>query len=272
MRNVISLISILLLSSSFALAQERTPMQLKKHERLVRKSKTTGKPVHSLDTIFNAGEPYCLYIVADRMLGNVLEATISSLDGTEAMWLIFKNRAEYEETPGHLVTFSKTGRQAFIPADLVNTVERKVVHYKLFTNGVFDSTREQQFAVMHPLPLAVRVPTVNVNIQGTGGGGYQTVERNRNGLIQVMGTEIRQSGVVVGTVKRSSEATGGAIVNQIQVHLPNGMLVCTAKAVGVNSHSWQVVTAKDNTAHRVEASIGNDAEKIAKFLIDRLYL
>ncbi|MBL7900312.1 MAG: hypothetical protein JNJ99_17375, partial [Crocinitomicaceae bacterium] len=61
---------IVFLLSAVVYAQEISGKDLKNHNKKVSLSKKKGTVELSLDTIFNAGVPYCLFLQKQDVIGN----------------------------------------------------------------------------------------------------------------------------------------------------------------------------------------------------------
>jgi len=125
-------------------------------------------------------------------------------------------------------------------------------------------------------------PTV-VNIYNTGAGGTQssttsgggTVERNRNAMIQVFGSDIKQDFKVIGTFSHKSERVDGQSVNVYSFFLPNGTKVAEGTVPTFGDKTCSLWTISDNRRQSLTLkSIGTSAiaKEIAEVLVRGHYL
>lgn len=250
--------------SSFAQHSEK---ELVKHQKQIEKSLSKHKPVISLDTLFNEGKPYCVFIEEQKMLGSLLRATVKDFNGSEIIWILYKEPTQGQTNGNYEFTFVASKQKAMVAVDLVNTVDKVIVSYNLFVDGVFDAKAEDKFIQMHPMPKENNI-TIKINNDNS----PKLVERNRNGMVMIMGKDIKQSNVIIGYFTKESTAANGTIINEINIFLPDGQKVARATSSGATSHDWEIATIKDNKLHHVTGSLGHDEESIVKYLIPLMYL
>jgi hypothetical protein len=207
--------------------------------------------------------------------------------------------------------FAASGKRAMLPSTLGSSLEKSIVKNGLFVNGYLDVNAENKFVAQHPVPnfmTAIIVnnhPNASINTSGvtiiaggnsgTGGYGngnnggyggiggsnnvnmannsnYALVPRNRNAMVQVIGTNIQQDFKSVGNITKTTQAQNGTIVTTYTVSLLTGITVATATAQGATSHDYSILTMKDNRLHQVNSTIGRDEMDIAQHLINMGYL
>jgi hypothetical protein len=99
------------------------------------------------------------------------------------------------------------------------------------------------------------------------------IMRNRDGAITITGTQIKQAGTLIGTIKQDTYNTEGRVEWKYDIKLPNGTLVATAYAKDLNTTNVNIVTAKDNKTHYHNfAYAAQMQESVVKYLIQKLYL
>ncbi len=247
-----------------ASAQEPSAKDLEKHKEKVLKSKEKSKNIVSLDTLFASGKPYCIMKGSKKFLGSYSAYSLRAINnpefeeiylesetvGTGSAAVYFWNMLFVNQ--GQKIRFQKG------TLDLENTI----VEYDLFNQGGLN------IAGMNKLVLLKGGS--NTTAQTT--QKKELVNRNRNGMVQVFGENIQQSGVQIGMIKKENKAENGAVITYYTITLPNGELIATAKNSGISDYNWQLTVAKDNSQHTVNSSIGVSETDIAKFLVDRLYL
>lgn len=290
-----AIFSLLLLLVGTAMTAQVTPNQLKTHLKRVEESRRTGKVLYSLDTIFNAGDPYCLMYETTKTMFSVTEYSVRTLqDNREVivvLWDEYTPRGQQNAVGYWTFNFLETGQKAEIQISL----ETHFVAKQLVKNNVMaldgliyegvnrmvqihgtkiseERTRIQQ------QPVVVVQPPVVIN-----NGGNPNVRpptqlpaprpRGRNaGNVTVSGTELRLNGTKIGTVTEKSEAERGTIVKYIYIYDLNGNLVADAVCEGITAHTWDVQTYYDRRHYNVVSSIGQDAKDVAKNIVENGYL
>ncbi len=296
---------------SNALIAQHSEKELIKHEIAVQKSIAKEKAVVSLDTLFYIGKPVCIFIEESKFLGSLIKGTLKNLDGTDAVWIRYISSQE-APNPQNLnyyeFYFAASGKRGMLPVGIGTSLEKNIVKNGLFVDGYLDKNASDKFVAMHPVPnfmTAIIVnnhPQAQINHSGVtviaggmgnsaGSGGYPgqnnggmnngggfnnpnyaLVQRNRNAMVQVIGSNIQQDFKSVGNITKSTVAQNGTIVTTYTVSLLTGITVGTATAEGATSHSYQILTFKDNRMHSLNSTIGRDETDIAQYLINMGYL
>jgi hypothetical protein len=258
------LLAILILSTTQSYAQASSK-ELEKHKERVAKSRDKSKNLVSLDTLFASGKPYCIMIGSKKILGGYGAYSIRPLGnpeneviylelevegaGSTAIWfwnMIFVNQ-------GQKIRF-RNGTM-----DLENTI----VDYNLLNEtGINIPSMNKLVILKGDKPLTQPAPVQSNRL----------VERNRNGMIQIFGTSIQQSGVQIGIITKEIKAESGGVITHYTISLPSGEIIATAKNSGATDHVWQIVMAKDNSNNTISSSLGNDERDIVKYLVEQLYL
>lgn len=266
MKLLFSFIFSLVAFISFA---QPSPKELEKHHKRVQKSKDKGNVVHSLDTVFNAGIPYCILFVEEKSLGSITRASVKSLAGDELIWIQFKrpdevatanNQSSYEWT------FVGSRKRAHYLPSIGRSMEGELVKFGFFKEGVYQNIAEDKFIASYPF-IGSQTP-----VPAQQGKGYVLVERDRSGPLIVSANEVRQGGKLIGKIQKSTSAENGTVVIRISFYLPDGTLVAQAIATGAGSNDWKITTAKDNKESNLQTQPASDAKEIAQYLVDGLYL
>lgn len=267
---IILTLSIILLIISNTTGQH-SEKELNKHFKAVSKSREKSKAVVSLDTFFYAGNPQAIRQVVEKgLFGIVLEYKLLSLENRDEM-------VEVVYTNIGTAQLAEWVHDVIIPSHQVK-IRLKAVIDPLEALGKNKVLTSEDISVegLNKLLLVLGEPTLNTARPSQGAvvvpSANQMVERNRNGMIQVTGSVIKQGGVDIGTIQSMSESREGKIVKTFSIYYLNGALCANAKAEGVTSHDWQVVTVKDSKQQQVVASLGNDEAIVIRFLVDNLYL
>ncbi len=269
MKTLLSLSLVFFFGAAFA--QELSEKELKKHAEKIQRSKEKKSVVVSLDTIFNSGVRYA---VLKKKNG---DHSLFSITGKELLFITSEwvhGANGQEDVCYTLFTFMGSGQKAEYPCNALENQSKMIVDNDFVKDNDINAEAERKFLLKYPQKLSnASAPQIVALItSGTSGNSYQTVERNRNAGILVMGSEIKQDFKQIATYKKSSKAANGAIMETLSFYLPDGTLAAEATGEGVNAKQWRVVTMKDNGVHNVSTGFSKEAEDIAKYLSGRYYL
>ena len=268
------ILSILLLSCTLVAFAQPTEKEYKKHLSKVEKSKEKKSVEVSLDTLFNAGEPYCVYVEGSKFMGNVMDITVKELSGNDVMRCKMVTNTELNRSDfvtAYEITFAQSGNKALYINTIGSSFPKEIVKQGLFINGVYNAALEHKFISFNPYKTGNQVQQTPQSNSFQNTNGPALIERNRSAMVQIFGNEIKQDFKVIGAITEKSQAKDGTIKNTISITLPDGTLLAIAEAEQMK-HNWTIVTAKDNKAHIVNSSLGNDKKDIVDYLIKYLYL
>lgn len=238
---------------------------LAKHIEKVAKSRDKGKNLVSLDTLFASGKPYCIMKGSKKILGGYGAYSVRPLAAPDNEEIYMEMESEGVGASAvwfwNMVFVNQGQKLRFRNGEL--DLENTLVDYNLITETGLN------IAGMNKLILLKggRQATQPAPVQGN-----RLVERNRNGMIQVFGERIQQSGVHIGNITKTVKAESGGVITHYSISLPTGEIIATARNHGATDHEWDITTAKDNNLHTVSSSLGNDEKDMVKFLVERLYL
>ncbi|MBK9192650.1 MAG: hypothetical protein IPM77_14770 [Crocinitomicaceae bacterium] len=266
---------IVFLLSAVGYAQEFSEKDLKNHDKKVALSKEKGSVELSLDTIFNAGTPYCLFIQTKEVLGNK-EFSVQSFDKKEHIYI----KTDCVPNPTDpakkdcfwLFLFMQSGSTGEVNGAFASGLPKIIVENNLITNNTINPDGEKRFLMLYPQKLSkpvAPVMTVNVVYNET---AFPMVERDRTADISVYGTTIKQDFKEIGYYTEDSEATGGKVVKTITIYLPGGVKVATATYELASTELFQVYTEKDGKIMHVEVNPAKRMEQLCMFLVQRMYL
>ncbi|HSI91825.1 MAG TPA: hypothetical protein VK927_11965 [Adhaeribacter sp.] len=234
------------------------------------------------DQILVNKQPYALL----KKSGNALirDFSLQNLQGQElamvkATIIDLPNNENYIY---YTATFFPEGQQA----ELENAIgfgkklAGLVVHYDLVKNNalnpegltkflqVYNQKPSERFKNVSPVAAHPSASSANADLQ------YQTVARNRQADISVMGKNLQQDFRTIGTFAQTDQATRGIIVRTLRFSLPDGTPVAEATFEGLDAENCTLVTLRDNKMHRISATPLDieTPEILAKFLADRHYL
>lgn len=272
--------------SGFVFSQQVSEKEMQKHMKEVEKSKEKGSVIWDLDTVYAGGVPYC--IIKERPSPGALfkhDYSVQSLAGVELIYVKYNiynvpaNGTVNPYGPANSAVayysyyFNDTHQTAELPT---NRVFKMVYENQLISGNQINSDAEAKFVTLNgtkysqalaaqttPPPVVAPAPSNSANF---------VVKRNRMAGIFITNGSINQDNVVVGTVTLNQVAENGDITKTMTFFLPNGVQVAQATCIGINNHTWRVVTTKDNRFDNVISSFNNDDMDITKYLINGYYL
>jgi len=246
-------------------AQEHSAKELEKHAERVTRSREKSKNLLSLDTLFASGKPYCIMKGSKKFMGSYGAYSIRPIGNPDNEEIYIESETEGAGSSAvyywNMVFVNQGAKLRFKKGTL--DIENSIVEYDLFNESGLN------ISGMNKLVL---LKGGTISTQSNSFDKPDLIARNRNGMVQIFGNTIKQSGVHVGNIKKEEKAENGAIITYYTITLPDGTLIATAKNTGIADYNWQIVVAKDNTRHTISSSIGSNETDLAKFLIDHLYL
>lgn len=251
--------------------------ELEKHQKAVAQSRQNGTAILSLDTVFNAGEPYCRTKVLKCGAMSGVDIRVFDMQGNEGFFIKHDGYDLDRNTKGdseyYLVfTFVADGQKTELPyISAENKIAALIVSEGLFRGGALNAEAVRSFILHNGTPYSQRRDRGIA--QGVGAASSAApVQRNNHMPVMIFGNEIKQGGVLIGLCNESKVAERGNITAILQFTNPDGALIAEARCVGVGNHSWSVVTYRDNRQHAVAGKIGQDDKLVAEYLVQMLYL
>lgn len=246
-------------------AQEPTEKELKKHQELVKKSLEKSRNIVSLDTLFASGKPYCIMKGMKKFLGSYGAYSLRPIGNPDLEEIYLESETEGTGSSAvyywNMVFVNHAQKIRFQKGSL--DLENTIVEYDLFNNTSLNIPGMNKLVLLKGGVVGTQPAATNKD---------NLVKRDRTGMVQIIGESIKQSGAVIGTIKKVDKAENGEIITYYTISLPNGELVGTAKNGGVANYDWQIITAKDNQTHSVNSKIGQCETDIVKYLIEHLYI
>jgi len=270
MKYLIALLMVLFVTNT-STAQYYSEKEQKKHIEKVKRSLTKGKNIRSLDTLFASGKPYCIMKATKSGFLEPMAFSLSPLknSGQEEIFLEMFSIGTGSTTVWFWdMAFVRQGQKIQFQNGTMD-LENTVVDYKLFTDSSLNIDGMKKLVLMKGVPRIALPPTPsNPNYSNN----PTLVNRDRNGLIQIFGEKVQQSGVQIGIVAETSVAVGGKILNQYTITSNAGELIGIAKNHGVGNNEWELVTSKDNKEHAISSNLGQGKNDVVKYLVEHLYL
>lgn len=146
------------------------------------------------------------------------------------------------------------------------------VESEVIKDNALNPSGEARFLALYP-PRANATVILVSSTNVTAGPDYTTVDRNRYGMVQVIGGEVTQSSTKIGTCTTTSGAANGSTYTTISFYLPNGVKCAEATITGAASHTCTIVTMKDMAQHTIDISnLAAKEKEIAEWLAKNYYL
>lgn len=253
---------------TFCLAAQPAEKELKKHHEKIAKSKAKGSTVLSLDTVFLAGEPYCILKTTKKALGTPHEQKASALNG-EGILLISLEMRENNSEYYWKYQFMDAGEVAEFSFGTGTDAEENLTKYEIYHPEGINEKGVRLFVKANPSRDAKR----------TLGSGKAEVDdedemlvRNRNTAIMVFGNAVKQDNKTIATVAKTQEATGGTIVQKIIIYNHNENKIASAEGQGAVANEWVIITRRDGRKHQVTTATGMEVRDIVSYLVSKYYL
>jgi hypothetical protein len=257
-----------------SIAQDYSPKEMAKHQEKVAKSAAKKSILLSLDTIFSSGNPYA--ILKSTKSNNYLMAKdykLSTLSGIEVVDIVYAcvtdNKCYYS------FNFFETMQKAELQYDISVNIPKIIVENNLVNDSSLSETNKNRFIMKYPPTISTSQNGRVVRLENPNSPNisYETVDRNRNAMVQQFGTELKQDFVLIGTIKVSTSAAEGKIVKVIEFYHPTGIKIAQATQEKTASNNYQIITLKDNKLHTQTISfIGKESEDIAYYLCKIFYM
>lgn len=249
------------------------------------------------DKILVDGTEYAILKKTSGGMAEHAEFSLQTLDGEEVALAKVSddiapntsvNTASNVQTRYVHITFLGSENQASMEYGIgfKKQFAKEVVKCNMFEDGKYNAGGEKKFLILNPFKgnqtvivnggggTAVIINNNNGGGNNRGGNnGYNLVQRNRSGMIQVIGDDVMQDNKTIGSVDEDSGFNGGKTVKTYTFSLPDGTQVAVATVEGINTKTATVVTAKDNRTFTLPITSNYSVEKeIAKYLISKFYL
>ncbi|CAN5398091.1 hypothetical protein BH09BAC5_BH09BAC5_16770 [soil metagenome] len=220
------------------------------------------------DTIYKDGAPYCLLV---KISGSEVNSIYSIRTNTNIEVAIAKSDANNRSF--FLVTFLASTKTASFPYSLYfgNKLSIAIVENDLIRFNLLNQEGETRFVAIYNNYYNNSNNTGNPNTSYN--DQYITIERDRHGMIFVIGENIKQDNKPIGTCKTYSGIDLGEHYETFSYYLSNGMKCAEATITGIGATKCTIITMKDNATHVIE--IQNRAareDEIVKWLSLNYYL
>lgn len=265
------LFSLCMLSFIYGTSQTISPKEMSKHLERVQQSKQKSKVIRSLDTVFNAGIPYC--IMTDQRKGLVKDHKIFGLNGQ----LLFEITWDCINQNGvqkcfYAVLFPQTAKRAELESYIGLKLEELIVESNLVQDNQVPAQSETLFLMKYPPRFSQpNQPAVQINVIQN--NPYPVVVRNKQAAIEIKQGNIYQDNVIIGKITESTSNADGKILKIYQVSLPNGTPIARISQVNTAGMAYTIFCNLDHANHAFNVKfIGKEAEEFAQFLVENQYL
>lgn len=258
--------------------------ELEKHRKEVAESLSKGSVVWSLDTVFNAGVPYCLLTRDGK--GLLLKGyNVFNLIGDE---LIYVNIEHYDQPNGQTASFYafnflETGQTAEINPSLESDyIAKQIVKNNLIKDDMLNPTGVNKMVQVYGTKLSAKANLTapapanpgNYYADKYSGMGTGTQKGNKYGTVvnaYIIGGDVKINTTEVGSLREEQKAEAGGIIKRKFFYDTAGNIVAECSCAGVNCQDWTVRTPTDRRQHSVSTSFGREAQGLAVWLAKNGY-
>lgn len=250
--------------TSYAQGNKKT----KAHQKKVNASAVSKTPLLSLDSFYCSGNLMAVHKIADY--SKTKEIVSQSFSSPTSGVPLIVVQLVIDTTFGNYYNYSfptlgincDVLKKAGSP-DVYETICKQQL---LNTNGI-DTIKAQTFVTIKGnLKKKQELKRLNAN-------NFKVVKRNVSANISLIGQDIQQDNVIIGSMEESTVATPGGTVKQIKVYNTQKHLICIATQTAATGREWRMLTHLDNKYHLLTCkSDMEDVYDILKLLIENTYL
>jgi hypothetical protein len=240
------------------------------------------------DTVFYAGEAYCL-MQTKRVSDQGDEYAVKNLSGKEIIYVMEPDKID--RTLGSLsgdnyyrFTLLKEGQKMNIPSKSISTVPEFITGNNLvIKSGAVNMEEVNKLRLIHddinpqqynnaPADTASKV-TTEQTAENTDTAAkedlskYLPVVRNRSAKVKAKDFSIRQDGKIIGYYEKRIKNSGGDKVTVFVFYLPNKVQIATATSGGVGSLTFKVELYPSGRQHTTSTGVFNPPQDLAEYLI-----
>lgn len=258
-------IQLLLFIAPLALSAQNQPTikELKKHQEAKEKSRQKESFVHSLDTLFKNGEPYCLLKILNKDGGTIYEAAARSMSGNDEMFVEYRTAAgglKYQ----HRYYFIRQGKMADVPVDVFKKIDEFIGEFDLYHAGGINTTAMEEILKKYPVKAEPENEyKIAVNEQ---------MIRKWEAPIKIYGRDVMQDNRIIAKIEKRFILQDGDILKRIIILNDRGNKVAHADAMSVDNFIYTVHTPRDKKEFEVKSSAGNESMDVITFLVKAGYL
>ncbi len=218
------------------------------------------------DTVYKDGAPYCLLVKISGSEANSIYSIRTNSNMEVAIAKLDANNRSF-----FLVTFLASSKTASFPYSTYfgNKISIAIVENDLIRYNMINQEGVTRFCAIYNYNNSNSTGNPNVPYNDQ----YITIERDRHGMIFVIGNNIKQDNKPIGTCKTYSGLDQGEHYETFSYYLSNGTKCAEATISGIGSTICTIITMKDNATHVIE--IQNRAareDEIVKWLSLNYYL
>lgn len=270
-----SIVCLFLLFSGSLFAQEISKGDLKKHRQKVSKSRENGSVEYSLDTIFKAGVPYCLFKAKEGINGN--EFSVQSFDQKEQVYVKMDCVPSPNDTSKKdcfwVFTFMESGKSAELNYAKASDLPKYIVENNLIVNNTVNPEGETRLLILYPQRKSISAaPNSQMTVVMADADKYVLVERDRTAEVMFYGDRIQQDSTEIGYYTEDKWEEEGKIIVTLSFYLPSGLKVADVTFDQAAKANLVMHTTKDYKTYHVDVNPEIQMQHICKFLIQKFYL
>jgi hypothetical protein len=268
-----SIVCLFILFSASLFAQEFSKSDLRRHRQKVSKSREKGTVEYSLDTIFKAGVPYCLF----KTVNEDMEFSIQSFDQKEHVHVKMDCIPTTSDTSKRdcfwVFTFLGSGKSAELYYAKVSDLPEYIVENNLIVNNTVNPDGETKMLILFPQRKStIAAPNSQMTVVMADADKYVLVERDRTAEVFFYGDRIQQDSIEIGYYTEDKWEEEGKIIVTLSFYLPSGLKVADVTFDQAAKANLVILTMKDYKTYHVDVNPDIQMQHICKFLIQRFYL
>ncbi|MBC8045374.1 MAG: hypothetical protein H7Y00_01120 [Fimbriimonadaceae bacterium] len=260
-------------------AQQLTHKEYAKHLKKINQSKEEASVVISLDTIYNKGEAYALFI---KVTSAGKDYSVKNLSGNELIYWRF-NSYDNPEYTGNIGSVQKNYYYEIIfPANQKRCeTEFKTVQQMgdfilendlIHENGLNEDAVDGLIQAYGNKYSTKRNKPVQVFYGEDSGKEYKLAERDRTKLITLNNNLIEQDNIIIGSIESKTKNEGVVTYFNYTIKLQDGTTIATAKHQNYGAEDIEIKTMKDSKIIRLAKPDYWIDKTIVQYLIDNFYL
>jgi hypothetical protein len=257
--------------------------QAKELADLKNKSKENKSTFLIYDTVFYAGNAYCL-MQTRRVSDQGDEYAIKNLKGEEIIYVM--EPGKIDRTLGNLsgdnyyrFTLLTVGQKMNIPSKSIGTIPEFITANNLVVNNsvdinqvnklrlIYDEINPQQYNTTTADTAATQPVSQTDTATKEDLSKYLPVVRNRSAKLKAKDYVIRQDNKIIGFYDKRTKNDGGDKVTVFVFYLPNKEKIAEATSGGVGSVTYKVELFPSGKKHTTSTGVLNAAQDLAEYLM-----
>lgn len=271
--NLLPAIIVLFLFIDYPSYAQYTEKEIRKHKRIIAKSKKKASIEVSLDTIYHIGVPYAVIKEQEVILGVAEGYTIIALNGQEVISI---DVADSEEVSDYILyrPLTKELETAYIQHfPTVKNIAKRIVKHQLLTSKGVNISNFKKFQEEYAQPESIVKQQIELKKAEHHSAKPIQVERNRSAMIFTMKNNITQDQVKIGSYKDETEQRNNKTFRVYYIY-HNDKQLCGKLWIEVgNRTTMLLMTQSDKKTYTLQQTGYKQPLDVAILhLIDKLYL